>query len=153
MEITVAKLHDIPRLCELLNSLFAQESEFTPNSEAQRKGLVEIISSPKVGDILVARKDGEIVGMLNLLYTISTALGERVTLLEDMVVSPNVRGQSIGSKLIDYAIEFAKEQGCKRITLLTDNDNKRAHKFYERHGFAKSSMIPFRLNLETKNNA
>ena len=95
MEIAVATLHDIPKLCRLLNSLFAQESEFTPNSDAQRNGLAEIISSPEVGDILVARMEGEAVGMLNLLYTVSTALGGRVALLEDMVVSPDFRSQRI----------------------------------------------------------
>ncbi len=148
LEITVATLQDVPKLCALLQELFAQETEFIPNPEAHSQGLVEIISKPEVGAILVARQEDEIAGMLNLLYTISTALGARVALLEDMVVSPESRGLSIGSELIDYAIEFAKERGCQRVTLLADAQNQRAHKFYERHGFFKSSMVPFRLHLE-----
>ena len=97
---------------------------------------------------MVARRSGEIIGMVNLLYTVSTALGGRVALLEDMVVSPKARGLGVGSKLINQSIEFAKENGCKRITLLTDHDNEGSHRFYQRHGFSRSSMVVFRRSLD-----
>jgi GNAT superfamily N-acetyltransferase len=147
MEIKQATIADIPELCILLESLFSQEAEFKPNHEVQARGLAAIINGSEVGDIVVARRSGEIIGMVNLLYTVSTALGERVALLEDMVVSPKARGLGLGSKLIDYSVEFAKEKGCKRITLLTDHDNEGAHRFYERHGFNRSSMVVFRRAL------
>ncbi len=148
MEVTIASSNDIPDLCELLDSLFNQEAEFKPNREVQASGLAAVIDDPNVGDILVARKDGQIIGMVNLLYTVSTALGERVALLEDMVVSPNERGQGVGSDIIRQAVDFAKEKDCKRITLLTDDDNSGAHRFYERHGFSRSSMVAFRMLLD-----
>ena len=75
------------------------------------------------------RQTGEIVAMVNLLYTVSTALGARVAILEDMVVLSKVRNQGIGSTLLKHAIQFAKEQGCQRISLLTDDDNEGAHRF------------------------
>ena len=86
--------------------------------------------------------------MVNLLYTVSTALGQRVALLEDMVVSTNKRGQGVGSSIIKQAVDFAKGKGCKRITLLTDDDNCGAQRFYERHGFSRSSMVAFRMPLD-----
>jgi GNAT superfamily N-acetyltransferase len=86
--------------------------------------------------------------MVNLLYTVSTAIGERVALLEDMVVSSSERGQGVGSNIIKQAVDFAKVKGCKRITLLTDDDNSGAHRFYERHGFSRSSMVAFRMFLD-----
>lgn len=150
MEFTIASSKDIPQLCNLLDSLFAQEAEFLPDRKVQERGLTAVINSRETGDIIVARDDGEIVGMVNLLYTVSTALGERVALLEDMVVSPSARGLGIGSKLIKQAIAFAKGKGCKRITLLTDDDNKGAHRFYERHGFSRSSMVAFRMPLDSE---
>jgi len=144
MEITTAISSDIPQLCLLLDQLFAQETEFKPNPEAQTQGLSAIIDNAEAGDILVAHDAGQIIGMVNLLYTVSTALGARVAILEDMVVSPNYRDQRVGSKLLKYALEFAKNQGCQRVTLLTDDDNVDAHRFYERHGFDRSTMTPFR---------
>lgn len=147
MQITPASAADIPALCELLAVLFAQEADFKPDYAAQSRGLARLIGNPALGLILVARQDGQIVGMVNLLYTLSTALGERVALLEDMVVSPATRGTGIGSRLLDEAIQTARLNGCKRITLLTDRVNESALRFYQRHGFGSSAMIPLRLAL------
>jgi GNAT superfamily N-acetyltransferase len=147
MQINAANASDIPALCELLNILFSQEAEFKPDYQAQSRGLARIISNPEIGLIVVARQDGQVVGMVNLLYTVSTALGDRVALLEDMVVSPNARGSGVGSKLLEQAIQFARLEGCKRITLLTDRANESAQRFYQKHGFGFSSMIPLRLSL------
>jgi GNAT superfamily N-acetyltransferase len=147
MQITPAKISDIPALSELLNVLFSQEQEFKPNHKSQYRGLTHIISNPEIGLIFVARQDSQIVGMVSLLYTISTSLGERVALLEDMVVLPNARGNGVGSHLIEQAIHFARTNGCKRITLLTDRTNESAQRFYQKHGFGLSAMIPLRLSL------
>lgn len=147
MEIALASLSDIPELCELLEILFSQEVEFVPNYEVQSRGLARIISNPEVGIIVLARQSGQVVGMCNLLFTVSTALGERVALLEDMIMSPNYRGSGVGSQLLEQAIKFARLNGCKRITLLTDSANEPAQRFYQRHGFGFSTMIPLRLSL------
>jgi GNAT superfamily N-acetyltransferase len=147
MQITPANDSDIPALCELLNILFAQEADFKPDYEAQSRGLARIISSPEVGLVVVARQDGRVVGMVNLLYTVSTALGDRVALLEDVVVSPSVRGSGVGSRLMEHAIQFARLNGCKRITVLTDRENESAQRFYQKHGFGFSAMMPMRLSL------
>jgi GNAT superfamily N-acetyltransferase len=147
MEISSAVTADIPQLCTLLDYLFTQEIEFESDHEAQSRGLHEIINDPSVGDLLIIRQDDDIIAMVNLLYTVSTALGARVGILEDMVVSPVVRGSGIGSKLLTYATEFAKEKGCKRLTLLTDKNNVDAQRFYQRYGFTPSSMIPLRISL------
>ena len=148
MKFIKAIYSDIPELVELLNILFDQEAEFEPNSEAQRKALNKIILDPKIGIILVARDDEKILGMINLLFTESTALGSKVAILEDMVVLSKSRGEGIGSKLIDSAISEAKKEGCKRITLLTDIENTKSQSFYQRKGFVKSKMTPYRLLLD-----
>jgi GNAT superfamily N-acetyltransferase len=85
--------------------------------------------------------------MVNLLYTVSTALGERVALLEDMVVAPAARGVGVGARILEHAIQAARSSGCKRITLLTDGANESAQRFYQNHGFSISSMLPLRLSL------
>lgn len=148
MKLIKAVHSDIPDLVELLKILFEQEAEFKPNPEAHRKALSKIILDPKIGIILVAKDDDKIIGMVNLLFTESTALGSKVAILEDMVVLPKTRGQGIGSQLIDYAIIEAQKEGCKRITLLTDIENTKAQSFYQQKGFVKSSMTPYRLLLD-----
>ena len=143
-----ATASDVPALSALLSVLFTQEVEFQSDAAAQSKGLSAIINHPDIGAILVAREGENILAMVNLLFTVSTALGERVAILEDMVVSPAARGTGIGSGLLSYAISFARLSEVKRITLLTDSENTSAQRFYAKHGFSKSSMIPLRLALD-----
>ena len=147
MHIDKAGSADIPALSALLSILFAQEEEFTPYLEAQAQGLAQIVDNPEVGAVLVAREGDQVLGMVSLLFTVSTALGGRVVWLEDMVVSAKARDAGLGSRLLAQAISLARAQGCKRITLLTDRANEAAQRFYRQQGFVTSSMVPMRLVL------
>jgi ribosomal protein S18 acetylase RimI-like enzyme len=148
VEITQSTKEDIPGLCELLDLLFAQETEFRPDRSVQSAGLQQIIDFPERGRILVLRQGECLIGMVNLLFTISTALGGRVALLEDMIVHPEYRGSGAGSELLQAAINLARSSGCRRVTLLTDQTNESAQRFYELHGFNLSKMVPMRLFLQ-----
>lgn len=139
-----ASPQDIPALCDLLDLLFAQEADFTPDRAKQERGLRLILDDVRVGAILVARDGAQVVGMVNLLFTVSTAEGARAMMLEDMIVRPDHRGQGVGLALIEAAIARAAAKGCARITLLTDEDNTQAQWFYGRAGFRRSAMIPMR---------
>ncbi|MGY6277020.1 GNAT family N-acetyltransferase [Methylomonas sp. MgM2] len=146
--IAEASEGDIPALCDLLGVLFGQEAEFEPNAQNQRRGLAEIIANPAVGRIFVARSGDNAAGMINLLFSISTALGGRVAWLEDMVVAPAYRGKGVGSALLTHAVGYCRAQGVKRITLLTDASNIEAQRFYKKQGFARSEMLPMRYLFE-----
>lgn len=146
--IRIASEQDIQKCAALLGVLFSQEHEFTPDTAAQERGLGMIVRNPSVGRIFVCEQDGEVIGMVNLLFTVSTALGRKVALLEDMVVLPRYRGQGHGSALIDHACRWAADEGFARITLLTDGDNETAHRFYASKGFSRSDMTIFRKTLK-----
>ena len=147
-ETRTATVYDVPRCAELLAVLFSQEQEFAPNAEAQSRALSMIIGNPEIGRIFVCEIDGVIQGMVMLLFTVSTFLGKKVALLEDLVVAPEWRGKGLGSRLIEVAEKFAREEGFGRITLLTDSDNELAQHFYRSKGFSKSDMVVFRKLLE-----
>jgi ribosomal protein S18 acetylase RimI-like enzyme len=147
MNISPATVSDIAELCELLELLFSEEAEFHTNHAVQSAGLRQIMESPDRGQILVLRNGTSVVGMVNLLFTISTALGGRVAILEDMVIHPAQRGNGRGSRLLQAAINVARSAECRRITLLTDRSNESAQRFYRRHGFRMSAMVALRLLL------
>ncbi len=147
MQITPATADDIPQLCGLLALLFTQEADFQPDATKQSAGLRQIIEHPQRGLILVMRDGATVIGMVNLLFTISTACGGKVALLEDMVVHPDKRDAGLGRKLLGAALETAKQAGCLRITLLTDRANDGAIRFYQKQGFEISAMLPLRLML------
>jgi len=146
--IRTAREGDEARCAELLGILFSQEQEFTADAEVQSRALSMIIKNPELGQIFVGEIDGVIEGMVMLLFTISTFLGQKTALLEDMVVAPAWRGKGLGTLLINYALDFARRERFGRITLLTDRDNEAAQQFYRARGFGKSEMVVFRKLLD-----
>jgi GNAT superfamily N-acetyltransferase len=147
--IEQATLEDLPQLTDLLVELFAGEGDFTPNRAKQMRGLRLILEQPNRGRIFVLRQNGMILGMINLLFTISTAEGGFVILLEDVIIRGDHRGKRFGSKLLEHAIEYARKKDFLRITLLTDRVNAEGQQFFKAHGFFESKMIPLRLVLNT----
>jgi ribosomal protein S18 acetylase RimI-like enzyme len=147
IQIRPARRADVPQLSDLLTILFTQESELTPDAERQTRGLGLIIAEPQVGRIYCAVDGETVVGMVSILFTVSTAQGGRAAWLEDMIVHPSRRGEGIGEQLLREAIRGAQAAGCTRITLLTDADNTSAQRFYERAGFERSRMLTYRLAL------
>src|SRR5580765_7174389 len=101
---------DLDELSQMLGELFAQESDFRPDKEKQLRGLRLIFEQPSRGRVFVLRRDGAIVGMINLLFTISTAEGGFVILLEDLVIHKAYRDQGYGSQMLEYAIDFARQK-------------------------------------------
>ncbi len=76
----------------------------------------------------VALSSSERVGLLT--YNINDNQLEIVTLDSLM------EGVGIGTRLVDFALSEAKRRKCKRVWLITTNDNTEALRFYQRRGFA-----------------
>jgi GNAT superfamily N-acetyltransferase len=137
-------IEDLPALTDLVVDLMGQSGDFTVDRETHERGLRLILEQPNRGRILVLRNKDRIFGMANMLFTISTARGGFVILLEDLIVHPDHRGQGFGTMLLDHVIEFARKKNFKRITLLTDRVSADSQEFFKNHGFDYSSMIPMR---------
>ena len=59
-------------------------------------------------------------------------------------------GQGIGTKLIDKAMEEAHTQNCKRLFLITTNDNLHALGFYQKRGFEIVTVYRGAINESRK---
>jgi GNAT superfamily N-acetyltransferase len=145
--IEQATIEDLPQLVDLLYDLFSHEGDFIPDRSKQERGLRLILEQPSRGRIFVYRWNNMILGMVNLLFTISTAEGGFVVLLEDVIVHHEYRARGVGSQLLKHAVEYAKKKEFLRVTLLTDRLNAEGMEFFEKLGFFKSKMIPMRLPL------
>jgi GNAT superfamily N-acetyltransferase len=153
LTIEPATLDDLPQLADLLYDLFSHEADFEPNREKQLRGLRLILEQPNRGRIFVLRAGSRIIGMINLLITISTAEGGFVLILEDLIVHSDHRGQGFGGRLLEHALDYARDKGFLRITLLTDKKESRPREFYEQHGFRQSGMVPMRYHLTPRDGA
>jgi len=88
--------------------LMELQQDFTPDREAQERGVRLILEEPSRGRIFVLRSDDRIIGMANLLFTISIAGGGLVILMEDLVGHPDHRGQGYGSLLLEPVLPSLK---------------------------------------------
>lgn len=146
--VEAATIDDLPALVDLVTELFSRSGDFKPDGAAQERGLQLILEQPNRGRIFVVRNNDKIFGMVNLLFTISTARGGFVLLMEDVVIHPDHRGQGYGAMLLDYVFDFAKQKSFKRITLLTDRVSGESQEFFKKHGFEYSNMIPMRKIID-----
>ncbi|MFT5471000.1 MAG: GNAT superfamily N-acetyltransferase [Verrucomicrobiales bacterium] len=145
-----ATLADLDELVDMVMLLFTEEEDFEPNRRKQEHGLRLILEQPNRGRIFVIRTEHKIIGMSNLLFTISTAAGAFVILMEDVVIHPDHRSQGYGSQLMNYVIDFARKKNFKRITLLTDQISAESQRFFQKSGFQFSKMIPMRMMIDTE---
>ncbi|MBA3692293.1 MAG: GNAT family N-acetyltransferase [Acidobacteria bacterium] len=108
----------------------------------------EEINADKNNELIVAEKDGKIVGTLQITFTPSISFqgGKRAT-VESVRVDDKYRGQGFGKELMKWAINRAREENCVAMQLTTNSDRKDAHRFYEDLGF-KGTHLGMKLYLK-----
>ena len=94
---------------------------------------------------LVAEEDGKIIGLVTWLMHGLPKHGlfelDRICILSD------ARGKGVGRKLVDKLILDAKKwydkegESIRKLYLLTHEDNKNAHIFYEKVGFVHDATL------------
>lgn len=80
---------------------------------------------------LVVELDGELVGLAHFSFTHSSWAENRDLYLEDLFVSPAVRGRGFGKTLILTLDEIAREEGARKIWWETHKDNATARRLYD----------------------
>ncbi len=139
VEIIPASKKDIPQLIGLLQHLFSIEKDFIFDEKKHQRGLELLLETPN-SVILTARVNKKIVGMVTLQTLVSTAVGEKVGLIEDFVINEAFHNQTIGSQLFEALTTYAKQHHLARLQLVCDNDNTNAKKFYTKKGFNPSNL-------------
>ena len=143
----VAREADVPAMVTLLGELFRLESDFEPDPSKQEQGLRLILHQPLLGQLFVARIEDQVAAMASLLFTVSTAEGGRVGLVEDVIVRAAWRREGLGRGLLEHVTDWARANGCLRLTLLADRENAPALEFYHRLGFQHSTMAVLRRRI------
>lgn len=67
-------------------------------------------------------------------------LRDRAGYVHDLIVADDARGARAGSRLLDAAVAWLRDQGVPRVLLWTAAQNAGAQRLFETHGF-KATMI------------
>lgn len=97
--------------------------------------------------LVVAVREGRVIGTLHL--TIVPGLSRRGStrsLIEAVRIHADARGDGLGTRLIEWAVEESRRQGARLVQLTSDASRTDAHRFYERLGFV-ASHLGFKLAL------
>lgn len=94
------------------------------------------------------------VGFTQLYPTYSSVRVVKNWILNDLYVDKEYRKQGIGEKLIEAAMNFAKQNDAKFVQLSTAVDNYTAQSLYEQIGFKKqeseTDFYTYTINLDNK---
>ena len=84
-----------------------------------------------VGAVTVATRGGE--------WAEQSGPGEAVVRM--LVVAPETRGSGTGEALVRACLELARQDGCTRVRLSSQEDMTAAHRLYERLGFVRTPEL------------
>ena len=77
-----------------------------------------------------------------------TRLGGAICFVENVVTDKDFRKQGLGKKVMDKAIEFAREKNCYKVILESGAWRTEAHQFYRNLGFDDTAKKSFLLKLK-----
>ena len=133
-----ARREDVPEIVALLADDAIGAGREGPADDAYYAAFALIAADPG-NQLLVAEAAGRIVGTLQL--TIIAGLSRHGMLraqIEGVRVAAGQRGQGLGGRMIEWAIEVARERGCGLVQLTSDKRRPDAVRFYESLGFTAS---------------
>jgi len=147
LDIRRAVVDDVAAIVALLadDPLGAQRE--SPDDLAPYLAAFERIRTDPNQHLVVAVRDGRVVGTLQL--TVVPGLSRRGatrSIIEAVRIHADARGDGLGTRLVEWAIEESRRLGCRLVQLTSDSTRRDAHRFYERLGF-EASHVGFKLPL------
>ena len=88
----------------------------------------------------LALLEGHVVGMISLHLQFHLHHANWIGEIQELVVLPKARGAKVGSLLLAWAEETAREAGAEMTELSTSTKRLDAHRFYQREGYAPSHV-------------
>lgn len=96
---------------------------------------------------IVAESEGQLVGLAHYFWTPSTWQENKDLYLEDLFVSPSVRGGGVGRALIEALVGICLKAGGSKVHWQTHHTNKTAIALYEKLA-SKSEFLVFEIKLD-----
>ena len=140
MIIEKLKKQDIEKYKELMDDAFGESNDIEKYSVYD-----ESSSSYEILDI---KEKNEIIGSLTMYKINLFTFGFQPSIeLFNVAVSKSYRRKNLGSIMLKYVIDYAKDNGYKSIHFTCLEDEEGVHKFYESMGFVKANSRKYNMSL------
>ena len=141
-EVEFVKRHELNDLIELYNHL--HENDLPPPSKEKLERIWNEIQSNPLLIYFVLKNDGEFVSSCPLSIIPNLTRGGRpYGLIENVVTHKNFRRKGYATKILKKALQYAWEQKCYKVMLLTGSKDPGIFEFYEKAGFRKDIKTGF----------
>lgn len=136
--LRLAARGDLPALVALLadDAVAAERESGGGVLDPAYERAFEAIDADPNHELLVIESRRAIVAALQLSFLPNlTYRGGLRAQIEGVRVAAHRRGAGYGERLVGWAVERARERGCRLVQLTTDKRREAAVRFYERLGF------------------
>ncbi|PYE47774.1 GNAT family N-acetyltransferase [Paenibacillus barcinonensis] len=143
--ITIKRIQpqDLPALSQLYHELMG-----TPSNEQKMHKTFQHMEQQGCYHLLGAFDQEQLVGSVMGIECMDLVGDcEPFMVLENVIVSDRVRRQGIGQKLMLEIEQIAKDRGCAYIILVSGDQRKEAHQFYEKLGFRDELVQGYRKHM------
>ena len=132
------RTEDGPRLVRLIDEVYREYGDEADVAGYDRDLLdVEAAYRDKGGEFVVLEEDGEIVGA-HATQPIDPEKG--LLTFRRLYLPARVRGSGAGRFLRDWAVQWGRNNGYRRVEFWSDTRFSRAHRFFERYGFERGGI-------------
>jgi GNAT superfamily N-acetyltransferase len=151
MKFRKAIREDVPFIVQMIaNDKLGQSREnySDPLPDQYYDAFEKISANPNQELIVVENDQHEIIGTLHLTFLqYLTYQGGIRAQIEAVRVREDLRGEGIGQKMFEWAINRARERNAHLLQLTTDKQRPEAIRFYEKLGF-KASHEGMKIHLK-----
>jgi ribosomal protein S18 acetylase RimI-like enzyme len=138
IEIRLAVADDVFGIRELLadDILGRTREDLSEEGLVKYQSAFQAIQESLDNELYVAQLGDRLVGTYQITWIPYLSRGGILRcVIETVRVSSDMRGQGLGSQMMEHAIRRAKLKKCALVQLMTDRTREDAHRFYERLGF------------------
>jgi ribosomal protein S18 acetylase RimI-like enzyme len=136
--VRVAGPGDAEVVARLLCDFRDHERRHWPPDDAMLAGVERLIGRDDVDYLLGGDPPA---GVVQLRYRYGVWWDAEDCHVEDVFVRAEARGSGLGKALVSFAIERARERGCRRLELDTGEENAPAQGLYRSLGFRPSGVF------------
>ena len=142
LKLRFATKEDIPTIKRFIIEL-ARYEHLEDQVTARDEDIAFALFTEKSAHALIAEWEGIPVGHVIYFYNFSTFLCKKGLFIEDIYITPQMRGRGFGKHIFKALARIAKEQGCGRMEWNCLSWNEPSIKFYE--GMGAHQMTDWRV--------